>query len=586
MCLTLDTPKPSQLASALQLLKTHTTNLRATSVGLPWGRINYTIWSDVYLCSSCSHEIVFWEVGVDKNAGKVRDEFPCPHCNARLTKRSIERAFVTIHDTNLKETIRQAKQVPVLINYTIGKKRLEKTPDQFDRALLNVIDQAKQAAWFPTTQMPDGFNTQQPRVSHGVTHVHHFYTKRNLLTLALLWGHSATSHHRWLVTGIFQRASKQHQIAISRVGGPKAGEGGATAGHRRGTLYLPSNQVEFNPCDLYRERLVIAAKAFSTLRVNKNNTAIYTSSASNSGLPDDSVDYIFTDPPFGGNIMYSELNMVWEGWLQIRTNNTPEAIQNNVQKKGIEEYTQLMTSCFQEYYRILRPSRWITVEFHNSSNAVWTAIQESIQHAGFVVADVRTLDKQIKTHTQRTSTTSVNKDLAITAYKPAKYVEERFRITVGTEDGAWEFVRSHLQHVPVFVVKSGRVEIVAERQAYLLFDRMVAFHVQRGFGVPLSAAEFYRGTAPTIPPERDSMYFLSEQVTEFDRHRMTTTEVEQLQLFVNDEKTAIQWVRQRLTQQPTTYQTLQPLYMQEAQRGVGQAREAVGTSDDSRTGLR
>ena len=159
----------------------------------------------------------------------------------------------------------------------------------------------------------------------------------------------------------------------------------------------------------------------------------------------------------------------------------------------------------------------------------------------------------------------MNKDLAITAYKPAKYVEERFRITVGTEDGAWEFVRSHLQHVPVFVVKSGRVEIVAERQAYLLFDRMVAFHVQRGFGVPLSAAEFYQGLRQRFP-ERDSMYFLSEQVTEFDRHRMTTTEVEQLQLFVNDEKTAIQWVRQRLTQQPTTYQTLQPVYMREAQK--------------------
>ena len=47
---------------------------------------------------------------------------------------------------------------------------------------------------------------------------------------------------------------------------------------------------------------------------------------------------------------------------------------------------------------------------------------------------------------------------------------------------------------------------------------------------------------------------------------MSTTEVEQLQLFVNDEKTAIQWVRQQLTEHPMSYQELSPLYMKEAQR--------------------
>jgi hypothetical protein len=115
------------------------------------------------------------------------------------------------------------------------------------------------------------------------------------------------------------------------------------------------------------------------------------------------------------------------------------------------------------------------------------------------------------------------------------------------------------------VTKDTVVEVVAERQQHLLFDRMVAFHVQRGVTVPLSASDFYSGLRQRFP-ERDGMYFLSEQVEEYETRRMSATEVEQLTLFVSDEKSAIQWVRQRLTEQPMTYKQLQPLFMQEAQR--------------------
>ena len=62
--------------------------------------------------------------------------------------------------------------------------------------------------------------------------------------------------------------------------------------------------------------------------------------------------------------------------------------------KGLPEYQHLMQRCFEEYHRVLKPGRWMTVVFHNSKNAVWNAIQEAMLAAGFVVADVRTLDKQ------------------------------------------------------------------------------------------------------------------------------------------------------------------------------------------------
>ena len=70
----------------------------------------------------------------------------------------------------------------------------------------------------------------------------------------------------------------------------------------------------------------------------------------------------------------------------------PEAIEKDATEGLLLEYQRLMTECFAEYYRVLKPGRWMTVEFHNSQNRVWTAIQEGIQHAGFVVSDVRTLE--------------------------------------------------------------------------------------------------------------------------------------------------------------------------------------------------
>ena len=109
--------------------------------------------------------------------------------------------------------------------------------------------------------------------------------------------------------------------------------------------------------------------------------------------PDNCIDYIFTDPPFGENIYYADLNFLWnlaQGLDQRR----PEAIVDEFKKKGLPEYQHLMQRCFEEYYRVLKPGRWMTVVFHNSRNAVWNAIQEAMQAAGFVVADVRTLDKQ------------------------------------------------------------------------------------------------------------------------------------------------------------------------------------------------
>ena len=286
------------------------------------------------------------------------------------------------------------------------------------------------------------------------------------------------------------------------------------------------------------------------------------------------MDYVFVDPPFGANLMYSELNFLWEAWLGVFTDNKSEAVVNRVQRKGLPEYQQLMERCFREFFRVLRPGRWMTVEFHNSQNRVWTAIQEGLSRAGFVVADVRTFDKQQGSFNQVTATGAVKQDLIISAYKPRSGFERRFQTQAGTEEGAWDFVRQHLAQLPVVVEVDGALEQVAERQPYLLFDRMVAFHIQRGATVPLSAGEFYAGLEQRFTP-RDGMYFLPDQVNEYDGARMRAGEVAQLALFVSDEKSAVQWLRQQLDParggQPMNFQDIQPLFLRQLHQASHEA---------------
>jgi len=511
------------------------------------GRINYTVWSDVFICPECTGEVVFWDAAVDKEEGKVYDEYSCPHCGAILTKRNMERAWITRFDKALRQTIRQAAQIPVLINYKVGNKRYEKTPDEFDLALIEKIKNIDIPYWFPTDRMPEGDESRR-NDDIGLTHVHHFFTKRNLCVLAKIRELAGLQ-----LLLVFQSIVATLCSRLVRYNMGKRGNGPLS-----GTLYISSLNAETEITNVLRGKIDDFKKAL----VAPSNDIVFTQSSSDLQGISTCVDYIFTDPPFGSNLMYSELNFIWESWLKVLTNNKSEAIENEAQGKRLFEYQQLMTQCFEEYYRVLKPGHWMTVEFHNSKNSVWNSIQEALQRAGFVIADIRTLDKQQGSFKQVTSASAVKQDLIISAYKPNGGLEERFKLEAGTEEGVWDFIRTHLRQLPVFVGKNGQLEIIAERQNYLLYDRMVAFHVQRGVTVPLSAAEFYQSLEQRFS-ERDDMYFLPEQVAEYDRKRMTVKEVLQLQLFVIDESSAIQWLKQQLLQKPQTFQEIHPQFLKE-----------------------
>ncbi|MDR5897679.1 DNA methyltransferase [Halomonas vilamensis] len=524
------------------------------------GKINYTIWSDVFTCPNCLSEIIFWESAVDHSLGKMREFIKCSSCGVSNSRSNLERFWVSEFSRDENTIIRKAKQVPVLINYTVEGKRHEKKPDLEDFDLINRINDMDVHEISGEKEIPDGFNTRQPKLSHGVRRIRDFYTKRNFYVLSVLRKNLPNDRIGKALDFIVNSYDLTHSTLMTRVIFKGGGKKPVLTGYQSGTLYISSLPVEKNIFQgILRQKLPIIIKS---LRSVDKYQVVSTGSAAQTNLKDESLDYIFIDPPFGANIMYSELNFISEAWAKIFTNEKSEAIENSVRKKSLLDYRLLMTLCFKEAYRTLKKGRWITVEFSNTKASVWNSIQAALTEAGFIVANVSALDKKQGSFKAVTTPTAVKQDLVISAYKPNGGFEERFQNEAKTEEGVWDFVATHLKYLPITKRQGLSMFFVPERDPRILFDQMVAYFVQKGYPVPISSQEFQSGLAQRFS-ERNGMYFLPDQVVEYDRKKITSGEIKQMTMFVSDEASAIQWLQQLVKEKPQTFSDINPQFMQQ-----------------------
>ena len=523
------------------------------------GIVEFTLYSDVVRCPECTAETTLYTVAVDEKNDSLRSNLKCPHCDALVQEAKWEPVHTTSFDPILEQTIRCLQIEPVLINYSMGSTRYEKLPDDQDKLHIDTASNFLRSHGLPLVPLIDGKETQR-NAPIGITHLHHFFTPREHLFVAALLDHIQNYPDNNLrqmlllsLTASLPYTSRMRRFRADRKGG----------GPLSGTLYVSSLITPPHVLKTFRRNASTIANSLTPPVDPRRGHVISTQDTGYlQQIQDSIVDYIFTDPPFGHNFDYSELNFFWEGFLGAVTNQKGEAIVSTSQGKSIDDYRHLMERSFLEYYRILKPGRWLTVEFSNTKASVWNAIQAALEHSGFVVANVASLDKKQHSFKAVMTPTAVKQDLVISAYKPNGGLEDRFKLTAGTEDGAWDFVRTHLKQLPVFVSKNGQAEGIAERQNYLLFDRMVAFHVQRGVTVPLSAAEFYAGLEQRFAL-RDGMYFLPDQAAEYDKKRITVKGIIQLDFFVSDEATAIQWLKQQFSRKPQTFQDIHPQFLKE-----------------------
>jgi len=526
------------------------------------GRVEYTVWSEIFTCPHCAGEINFIDEALD-DSKQVRATFPCPHCSADLSKDNLERVMESQVDTATGLPWKRVKFRPSIIFYDVGGKRRQKAPDQFDLAMLDRIAALPFPEGLPTTRFPIEQMYHGSRIQpKGFECIHHFFLPRSAHAMAALWRKAEAepdARTRQMLIFFVEQAlwtasllNRYRPTGFSQVNQ-----------YLTGVYYVASQHAECSPWYILEGKLRRLAKTFQAFKTESGRAVVTTGTAARIPTLDSSIDYIFTDPPFGENIYYADLNFLVESWHHVTTDAMPEAIVDKFKKKALPEYQHLMQRCFVEYYRVLKPGRWMTVVFSNSKAAVWNAIQVALQQAGFVVAEVTALDKVQGSYRQVTSTTAVKQDLVISAYKPNGGLEDRFNRDGATVESVWDFVQTHLKQLPAVKVTGGdfpELVHIVERDPRRIYDRMASWFIRHGVMVPVSTPEFL-AELPQRFAERDGMYFLPDQAVEYDKKRQQIPQVRAMELFVSDERSAIDWLSNFLKRKPSTYSEIHPEYI-------------------------
>lgn len=187
--------------------------------------------------------------------------------------------------------------------------------------------------------------------------------------------------------------------------------------------WMPEKWQELNPLWYFENRV---SKSLDSVRDLVANGAPFSLGkvenidSRTMPLDDESVDYIFTDPPYGGEgIQYGELSVLWCLWLSERQDLTAEIAFNPYRKLDQDHYALGLRRVFLECYRVLRPGKWMTVTFANKDPIVWDALMNACRSAGFTLVTAAPMKRSAPSLTETTMHTAPKADLVLTFEKKA-----------------------------------------------------------------------------------------------------------------------------------------------------------------------
>lgn len=381
--------------------------------------IEYTVWSDVFACS-CGAEISYWHTAVDLEAGTVRPRLECTACGNHFRKTEL--------------IWRRSSPVSTKYSCRSGCGRMVERPTTERELSLSLrIELEPISDWYPTA--PFGPEREMWRKSHeamGIASLDGFYTRRNLRALAALWrlvnrtaDERVRAALRFAFTAMVNRASRRYQWNAKR-----------PTNVQTGTLYISSLNYEWNVLSLFRRKVRDVNAYFAAHPTFPGEAEVVRESATVlSSVRENSVDYIFTDPPFGANIYYADCALLWESWLGEYTDPRDEILIHTKQRarggNSLEDYQRLMTQAFTRMREVLKPGCVASVVFHSSHADVWRAIQDAIRAAGFELLGTTSLDKgqpSIKgLRGQRGTERVAAVDVILNLRKPVEATRNRYR---------------------------------------------------------------------------------------------------------------------------------------------------------------
>lgn len=208
--------------------------------------------------------------------------------------------------------------------------------------------------------------------------------------------------------------------------------------------WKPKEHFEINVWDCFARKFIEILKAkraqlevftfcdeslnFQQLNSIKNGYLLSNQPAQKylSTLPDNSIDYVISDPPHGDRIPYLELSQLWNCWLGNEVNFDEEIIisTSKERNKTSENYRILLTSVFKEIYRVLKSNKKFTIMFNSLDDVTWITIIKTLNSIGFYLEKIETLNYSATSVVQNNRDTGLKTDFVLTYKKSNHTIKE------------------------------------------------------------------------------------------------------------------------------------------------------------------
>lgn len=471
------------------------------------GEIRHLVWTEYIICPTCGDVSSFWDLGVTISPPSISSTVKCGQCGVEYEVKAAERQSERYFDDLIDEQINGRMRRPVYIYGKTGKRYWSRRVTSEDSKLIQGIRDTKVPSTVPVVRMLDREGRwgelYRSGYHYGISHLHHFYTRRNLIAVAAAWEKvdeypeptkqalrfwisSYTASHSTLMSRIVAKAKAKYLVVT---------------GAQPGVLYISSLPVEKNVFAGLLRKMSTVRAALELIQNAKGKVEVYCASSSRVHLHDSSVDYVFTDPPFGGNIQYSEVNFISESWLGETTKPSDETIISAWRNKSVEDYHELLFRGFLEIHRILKPSGCMTLAFHSANPSVWSAVQSAWEKAGFKLVKTAILDKTQTSFKQTTTRNAVQYDPLVLLRKFSRIGPSEYEQQESTDVSYYpsSIIEEILQSIPEDALSS-------ERSKRKVFTRFVNYHLERGQKVPMNAKAFYHMLEANFDKTGESYY--------------------------------------------------------------------------------
>lgn len=190
-------------------------------------------------------------------------------------------------------------------------------------------------------------------------------------------------------------------------------------------FWVPTIHAERNVLDCFSLRYKAILKGKKEIsNLHKGNSSIYHADATKLPLEDDSIDYIFTDPPYGESIAYFSLSQLWNAWLKKKTNFKREIIIDSNRRKDYKDYAKRIEKAYSEMFRVLKPGSYLSFTFHNRDLNVWKAIVDACTKSGFEFVSAVLQEQAVSSGTQGINkNNTLRGDFVYTYRKPIKKIK-------------------------------------------------------------------------------------------------------------------------------------------------------------------